>query len=228
MTKNSSGVKSQSLTAALSISFLALFSGTAVHCAARELPTRAVAVPGTELLDRAGASLMSDSQILTTLSLLLFFAVMGCLTAIVIALWQRNRKAHFQSLYRAETGLHASKERYTITLKAIGDAVISTDPQGRVEFMNPIAVELTGWSAKEAIGKPLEEVFRIVNEETRGTVENPVTKVLRNGAVVGLANHTQLISKTGRETPIADSAAPIKDEQGEITGVVLVFRDQSD
>jgi PAS domain S-box-containing protein len=94
--------------------------------------------------------------------------------------------------------------------------------------MNPVAERLTGWLEAEAQGKPLSEVFRIVNEETRAAVESPVTRVLREGQVVGLANHTLLVAKNGAERPIADSGAPIRDQKGETTGVVLVFRDQTE
>jgi PAS domain S-box-containing protein len=144
------------------------------------------------------------------------------------ALWQKSRKSHFRNLYQTEAKLRSSIERHSITLKAIGDAVISTDLAGRVEVLNPVAEGLTGWAQDQASGRPLSEVFHIINEETRQTVENPVSKVLREGMVVGLANHTLLIAKDGQERPIADSAAPIRDEKGRITGVVLVFRDQTD
>jgi PAS domain S-box-containing protein len=121
----------------------------------------------------------------------------------------------------------AIEARYRATLSSVGDAVISTSEQGRVDFMNPVAERLTAWTEAEARGKPLDEIFRIVNEETRAVVENPVDRVLREGAVVGLANHTLLIARDGTEHPIADSAAPIRDERGATTGVVLVFRDQT-
>jgi len=116
-------------------------------------------------------------------------------------------------------------QRLATILTSIGDAVIVTDTQGLVVFMNPVARELTGWSQEEAAGKSLETVFAIVNEETRRTVESPVTKVLREGVVVGLANHTLLIARNGSERPIDDSGAPVRDEAGTLTGVVLVFRD---
>jgi PAS domain S-box-containing protein len=121
--------------------------------------------------------------------------------------------------------LRLSEERLTTTLRSIGDAVIATDERGRVTLTNPIADTLTGWPLAEARGKSLDEIFRIVNEQTRAIVESPVTKVLREGGIVGLANHTVLIHKAGHETPIEDSGAPICDEDGVITGVVLVFRD---
>jgi PAS domain S-box-containing protein len=100
-----------------------------------------------------------------------------------------------------------------------------TDSSGRVSYLNPVAEQMTGWTSRDASTRPVGEVFRIVNEESHRTVENPVTKVLREGRVVDLANHTLLPSRDGREIPIDDSAAPIKDALGEITGVVLIFRD---
>jgi PAS domain S-box-containing protein len=121
--------------------------------------------------------------------------------------------------------LHRAQRRMEVTLRSIGDAVIVTDVQGRVRSMNPIAEALTGWTEIEAAGQPLEMVFRIVNEETRETVESPARRALREGAVVGLANHTLLLAKDGRETAIDDSAAPVRDEHGVISGCVLVFRD---
>jgi PAS domain S-box-containing protein len=116
------------------------------------------------------------------------------------------------------------RERLLVTLTSIGDAVITTDAQGTILLMNKIAESLTGWSQAEASGKQLEEVFYIVNEATRDIVESPVDKVIREGTIVGLANHTLLIAKDGTETPIDDSGAPIRDESGEIVGTVLVFR----
>ena len=115
-----------------------------------------------------------------------------------------------------------------MTLDSIGDAVIATDADGKVVFLNRIAQGLTGWMQAEATGRPLEEVFVIVNETSRNRVENPVGKVLTTGHIVGLANHTILINKRGSEIPIDDSAAPIRDEKGGLLGVVLIFRDISD
>jgi PAS domain S-box-containing protein len=115
------------------------------------------------------------------------------------------------------------------TLRSIGDAVIATDASGAVTFMNPVAEALTGSPEAEARGRPLDEIFRIVNEQTRAPVESPVTKVLREGVVVGLANHTVLLGRReGQETPIDDSGAPIRDESGHVRGVVLVFRSVSE
>jgi PAS domain S-box-containing protein len=117
------------------------------------------------------------------------------------------------------------RERLRVTLASIGDAVIVTDTDGNVIFANQVAQTLTGWSDGDAQGQPLEQVFVIVNEATRRPVENPVAKVIRDGMVVGLANHTILIGRNGDEVPIDDSAAPIRDANGNIVGVVLVFRD---
>jgi PAS domain S-box-containing protein len=116
---------------------------------------------------------------------------------------------------------------FRTTLYSIGDAVITTDEKGNIRNMNQIAENLTGWKESEVKGNQLKEVFQIVNEFTLEAVENPVQKVLREGVVVGLANHSLLISRDGRKIPIADSGAPIRDENGEIIGVVLVFRDQT-
>jgi PAS domain S-box-containing protein len=111
------------------------------------------------------------------------------------------------------------------TLHSIGDAVIATDMSGRVTLMNAVAEKLTGFSESDALGKPLTEVFHIVNEQTRQEVESPIEKVLREGTVIGLANHTVLLARDGRETPIDDSGAPIRAADGNLEGVVLVFRD---
>ena len=126
---------------------------------------------------------------------------------------------------RLEEELFKEKELFEVTLMSIGDGVICTDKEGRVRFINKTAQKLTGWSEEEAIGRPLREVFHIVNEFTRERCEDPVEKVLRTGKVVGLANNTVLIAKDGTERILADSGAPIKDKDGNIIGVVLVFRD---
>ncbi|HTQ06718.1 MAG TPA: ATP-binding protein [Polyangiaceae bacterium] len=134
-----------------------------------------------------------------------------------------------QALYRAER-LEAEEEArrwFTTTLRSIGDAVIATDPAGMVTFMNPVAETITGWPEAEARGRPLDDVFQIFSERTRAVVESPVTKVLREGTVVGLANHTILRSRRGTEVPIDDSGAPIRNERGALIGVVMVFRDVS-
>jgi PAS domain S-box-containing protein len=118
----------------------------------------------------------------------------------------------------------AERERLRVTLSSIGDAVIATDERGCITFVGAAAEQLTGWTQEDARGKPLEEVFKIINESSREPVENPVTKVLREGVTVGLANHTLLIRRDGMEIPIDDSGAPIRSSDGQIAGVVLVFR----
>jgi PAS domain S-box-containing protein len=124
--------------------------------------------------------------------------------------------------------IQEQRERLRVTLASIGDAVISTDAQGRVDFLNPVAEALVGWKTKDAAGRDLEDVFRIVNETTRQSVENPARRAIKEGVIVGLANHTVLVSKDGTERPIDDSAAPIRDADGNVIGSVLVFRDVSE
>lgn len=121
--------------------------------------------------------------------------------------------------------LRESPEWLRVTLSSIGDGVITTDAHGRVTFLNPVAQELTGWTQEAAVGHALETVFHIVNQETRKEVENPALRALREGVIVGLANHTVLIARDGAERPIDDSAAPIRSDKGEVAGAVLVFRD---
>ena len=126
---------------------------------------------------------------------------------------------------KIEEALRGSEERWSTTLASIGDAVIATDAVSRITFMNSVAEGLTGWSLGEVSGAPVSKVFNIVNEFTRQTVENPVGRVLREGIIVGLANHTILIRKDGTEIPIDDSGAPIRNREGKSVGVVLIFRD---
>jgi PAS domain S-box-containing protein len=128
-------------------------------------------------------------------------------------------------LEQAQASLRESEQRWATTLASIGDAVIATDTLGKIVFMNSEAEELTGWALSEASKLPLKTVFHIINEQSRLEVESPIEKVLREGMVVGLANHTVLIRKDGAEVPIDDSGAPIKDNKGKTTGVVLIFRD---
>jgi PAS domain S-box-containing protein len=130
-----------------------------------------------------------------------------------------------QELETTSSELFKLNERLTITLRSIGDAVITTDAEARIMLINDVAQRMTGWTQAEAEGQPLTTVFNIVNELTRQPVESPAERVIREGVVVGLANHTILIAKDGREVPIDDSGAPIIDSGGTISGVVLVFRD---
>ncbi len=126
---------------------------------------------------------------------------------------------------RSHLALLQSRHELAITLDAIGDGVIASDARGRIVRMNPAARSLTGWSVAEALGRPVESVFRIVDARTGEPAENPVARVLREGAVVGLADHTCLIAKNGAEYQIADSAAPIYEADGRLVGTVMVFRD---
>lgn len=137
----------------------------------------------------------------------------------------QNVNAILLARERAERELAAERERLRITLASIGDAVISTDALGRVQYLNAVAEALTGWTQAEAAGRPLPDVFHIVNEYTRHPAENPALLALRKGVIAGLANHTVLIARDGTERPIDDSAAPMLDESGAAVGVVLVFRD---
>lgn len=125
----------------------------------------------------------------------------------------------------AESRAHERREVFRVTLQSIGDAVITTDIEGRITELNKVAESFTGWARDEALGQPLERVFNIINEVTRRPVDNPAVRALRDGVIVGLANHTVLIKKDGTECPIDDSAAPIRNEQGHVSGCVLIFRD---
>ena len=142
------------------------------------------------------------------------------------ALKQRDVALRDASLRGFE--LQQQKDLLSVTLTSIGDCVMVTDKNGRITFMNPVAEKVTGWKLHEVMGRPTSDVFRILNEQTREPVENPVDKVMRHGVIVGLANHTVLIRKDGSEIPIDDSGAPIQDNNGGFHGVVLVFRDFSE
>jgi len=152
---------------------------------------------------------------------------------VVIGLFTRNRLHAVSSAYRnslevlsrrAEE-IFQSEQRLRTTLSSIGDGVVTCDAGGYIQMMNPVACELTGWSQVEGVGRPLEDVFRIINETTRDPIETPVAKVMRLNSIVGLGNHTALIRKDGTELLIADSGAPIRDQNGATVGIVLVFRD---
>lgn len=153
----------------------------------------------------------------------------GLIFAPLLIISIRRSLAHLDAGYRAawdETD--RERERLDVTLSSIGDAVLTTDAQGLVTYLNPVAATLTGWTMHEARGMPFATVFNIIHETTRAPVESPVSQVLRDGSIVGLTLQTLLLAKDAREIPIADSAAPIHDNEGEITGVVMVFRDQTE
>ena len=181
-------------------------------------------VPNTEwfMVTKIDRSEMYTDLYREGINIIIGFCLIILLVVAGLAFLYNNRQRRiFKELWNAS-------EEHTTTLQSIGDAVISTDNKGTVHFMNTVAEQLTGWGASEAKGKNLTEVFKIVNEETRMNVKNPVEKVILEGFVVGLANHTILISKDGKEIPIADSASPITNKEGEIIGIVLVFKDQTE
>ncbi len=189
-----------------------------------------------EIGDVASARLIGESAIAeasanrtrlySTLGSVLLLALFGTATAIIHRATTRRQEL-IAALLNSQQETARAKDLLQTTLTSIGDAVIATDAAGRVTFLNGVAGRLTEWSQEQAAGAPLDEVFRIVNESSRQVVESPVTKALREGAIVGLANHTVLIGKNGTEIPIDDSAAPIWGEDRQILGVVLVFRDIS-
>jgi PAS domain S-box-containing protein len=166
-------------------------------------------------------------------SMLVALLVLALGIGILIGLFTRSRlhavsaayRTSLEVLSRRAEELFQSEQQLRTTLASIGDGVITCDADGRVQMMNPVATELTGWTQAEAFEKPLEEVFRILDETTREILENPVAKVKRLGSVVGVARHTVLVRKDGTELNIADSGAPIRDQMGATMGIVLVFRD---
>lgn len=141
---------------------------------------------------------------------------------------QNDLQNSISQLQKYTLELLASEENLSVTLDSIGDAVITTDASGNVKRMNPVAEQLTGWSSDAAHSQPLDHVFHIINSRTRNVAPNPVHQVFKSGNIVGLANHTSLLAKDGREYHIADSAAPIRNKSGQIDGVILVFHDVSE
>ncbi|MBN1926491.1 MAG: PAS domain S-box protein [Prolixibacteraceae bacterium] len=142
------------------------------------------------------------------------------LFAVLTLIYNLNQKNFYRKLFEAH-------EEFKTTLYSIGDGVITTNKKGKVIHMNPVAEMLTGWTEKKAIGKDVDVVFVVVNEESLKVVENPVERAIKESEVVNLANHSLLLSADGRKIPIADSGAPVFDETGKVTGAVLVFRDQT-
>ena len=161
------------------------------------------------------------------LILTVFLALALVLVLISLAARLHEHKTRCRALSAAATLRRQQAEAYRITLRSIGDAVIAIDREGRIRIMNAAAEALTGWRESDAVGHTVRDVFHVVNEHTREEAGDLVARVLREGETVGLANDSVLIAKDGKERPIADSAAPILDEAGQITGVVLVFRDQT-
>jgi PAS domain S-box-containing protein len=169
---------------------------------------------------------VNQMGLFSTLGSLILFAWL-VISWSIIQRGTKQRENLILDLQKSDAEIREARDWLQTTISSIGDAVITTDALGNITFLNGIASDLTGWTQEEALGHPLDEVFAITNEETGAIVESPVTKALREGCVVGLANHTHLIAKDGRQVPIDDSAAPIRGAQGNIVGVVLVFRDVS-
>ena len=132
---------------------------------------------------------------------------------------------HSDKLLKINEASVEDKKHLKMTLNSIGDAIITTDPDGNIISMNRVAEKLTGWNEQNAINQPIENVYNIINATTRESLDNPIEKVLKTGKIIGLANHTVLISKNGNEYQIADSGSPIKDKNDRVAGVALVFRD---
>jgi PAS domain S-box-containing protein len=164
---------------------------------------------------------------------LIVLIMLAIAVGLSIGLFTRDRLEKVSAAFRRSLDLQSrraeqlfqSEQNLRTTLASIGDGVIACDPEGKIQMMNPIAQELTGWLESDARGRPLDEVFPIVNETTRQPIENPVAKVKRLDRVVGIANHTRLIRRDGSEIAIDDSGAPIRSQTGELTGIVMVFRD---
>jgi PAS domain S-box-containing protein len=188
-------------------------------------------VPGTDWFMVAKVDKEEIFSEINEKTIIIFSFIFVLYIALIMGLsfiYKSRQRDIFRELYAQEKKLREYQEEFRATLYGIGDGVIVSDETGRVKYLNKVAEELTGWSETEAIGNKIERVFNIVNEDTRNIVENPVSRVLKEGVVVGLANHTILIDKHGTDKPIADSGSPIKNQNGETSGVVLVFRDQTD
>jgi PAS domain S-box-containing protein len=197
----------------------------------REVVADVREIPGTNWLLVAMVDkdeLLADALYRQRMTLLVMALVALLAAAAVFAYQWRRRQRVYRDLWRAEKLSREAEDETRATLYSIGDAVITTDAAGRVRRMNPVAATLTGWSEQDARGRLLGDVFCIVHEDTRAALISPVEKALQAGAIVGLATNTLLLSRDGQEYPIADSAAPIGDDAGQITGVVLVFRDQTE
>ena len=189
------------------------------------------------LRSQQAASLQSDARLSdeTTRRRTAVFVLSGLLN--ILFLWWAYQRIT-ESIRQRDSALGEAKSRgrelqeqkdlLAVTLASIGDCVLVTDNAGRINFMNGVAEQVTGWTLEEARGRPTAEVFHILNEQTREPVENPVEKVMKHGVIAGLANHTLLVRKDGTETPIDDTGAPIRDRDGAMRGVVLVFRDSSE
>ena len=185
---------------------------------------RRVVADSRDLEDEQLRQRTAASQAAVRGTLITFAVTTGIGLLLLIAVSYLQRLETF-ARQRAAAAVRKSEAWLATTLTSIGDGLIATDERGHVRLINPVAQALTGWNQVEAAGRRMEEVFAIINEQTRQPVVNPVATVIRKGKIVGLANHTVLVARDGSERPIDDSAAPIKDEAGKVSGVVLVFRD---
>jgi PAS domain S-box-containing protein len=192
------------------------------QCRTSECPMEQIARGEREVVAESTHSIAKGQDLVFLQTTRPFQDADGKLLGIVTSFQEITERIH------AQKELVSERERLTVTLRSIGDGVITTDILGRVVILNKIAEQLCGWSQKEAEGRPLTEIFRIVNENTGKQCENPAEKVLETGGIVTLANHTVLISRNGTRYSIADSGAPICDHENRIIGVVLVFRDETD
>lgn len=191
--------------------------------------SKSVASTNWYLLSRIEKSVLNHALIKKGANILVYVIMLIIMLTTALAfIYSFRQRNVYKKLFTQEKELRQYQEEFKTILYSIGDGVITTDKNGKVKQLNQTASSLIGLKENEAEGRPLEEVFRIVNEDTRAAVESPVEKVLKEGVIVGLANHTLLLSLDGKEIPIADSGAPIRNEKGEITGVVLVFRDQTE
>jgi PAS domain S-box-containing protein len=214
---------------------LAALVGASVFAAAILRPIAALSI-ATQALARGDLSVRVRARNSDELGRLAvsFDAMAEQMRVQTLALAQANSSLELKvqertaELARAAAAWQESEESLAITLHSIGDAVIATDTHGNITRMNPVAEKLTGWAFEQTVGRRLADVFQIVNEATKEPVESPFDRVLREGTVVGLANHTLLVARDGVARPVADSGAPIRDAQGQLRGVVLVIRDQTD
>lgn len=168
----------------------------------------------------------AEWRIQSLLVVIVFSVIAVLLLTFGLALLQRNRKKHYRQLFTAEQQLRYNAERSGIILRGIADAIIVTDAAGRIELLNRVAEELTGWKQEEVLGKPLAEIFTLVDQKNGENVESAVARVLRDGKRVEFGIRPLLVRRDGKRVPIAESGAPLHDSAGDITGVVLVFRDE--
>jgi PAS domain S-box-containing protein len=213
------------------VAIVTTHSPTLQEARARKLQMDQIREEFSIFLGREREIKISRSVILSRTSALAVYFGIGLIGILLVALSVMTRilfKRTVRDYNLREDLLVLEREKSDAILKCIGDAVLVVDPQSKVQFLNEIAENLTEWKLADAKGRPVDEVFNIINQNSRLTVENPVGQVLAKGIIVGLANHTLLIGKNGQETPIEDSAAPIRLRPGEsVRGVILVFRDVS-